>query len=184
MRTFILVSALLLIATAARGGATDPARALEFFTGACWSGTFADGETTDTHCFQPVFGGVFVRDNHVVRGARPAYAGETLYRWNPTERRFDYTYWDSNGGVSRGALVPDGNSLLSPAETYTDADGATRQIVSRWTITGDDTWEQSAEEPLASGRRLLWVIRYRRVADPGRLDEPCLSPCREAPGRQ
>ncbi len=177
MRTLIFVSSALLATAVARGDAADPASALEFFVDACWAGTFADGETTDTHCFRPVFGGVFVRDNHVVRGAGPVYAGETLYRWDADQQHFDYTYWDSNGGVSRGTLVPDGRSLTSPAETYTDADGATRQIVSRWTITGEDTWEQSAEEPLASGPRLLWVIRYRRVAAPDGLDAACLSPC-------
>ena len=47
-----------------------PYQPLAFLVGHCWKGTFPDGKATDEHCFSWIYGGKFVRDEHVVhRGA-------------------------------------------------------------------------------------------------------------------
>ena len=63
--------------------AAQPFAGMKFLLGHCWQGTFADGKV-DTHCFEPVYGGKFIRDRHQVTGG---YGGETLYRWIPDEGR-------------------------------------------------------------------------------------------------
>jgi len=43
-----------------------PYQPLAFLVGHCWKGTFPDGKATDEHCFSWIYGGKFVRDEHVV----------------------------------------------------------------------------------------------------------------------
>ena len=64
----------------------------------------------DTHCFAPVFGGAHVRDTHrvVVKG-RVVYQGETLYSRDGVGLTF--TYWNSLGGVGRGAVQTEATGL-------------------------------------------------------------------------
>ena len=68
--------AVVLGASPAAGGAAEVRAELKpfaFLVGSCWTGTFPNGTSTDTHCFEPVYGGLFIRDRHVVRGARTPY---------------------------------------------------------------------------------------------------------------
>ena len=72
---------------------------LEFLVGNCWVGTFADGKTTDEHCFEWKYGRKFIRDHHVVRGADGSnvYEGETLYGWNPATKEISWRYVSVEG---------------------------------------------------------------------------------------
>src|SRR5688500_19041631 len=90
--------------------ATPQLEPMAFLAGHCWQGTFTDGKV-DTHCFEPVYGGRFLRDRHEVTGGGSIYAGETLYGWNAETNRVEYTYWNTSGGISRGSMVPRGAML-------------------------------------------------------------------------
>ena len=133
---------------------------LGFLIGHCWRGEFRNG-SVDTHCFESVFGGQHVRDRHEVTGPNAPYLGETLYSWNGEANRVDYTYWNSAGGVSRGSMVPKGDSLDFGNETYTGPDGRKTTISTRWRKVGADAYEAiSTAGADPTGSR---VVRYTRV---------------------
>ena len=73
-------------APAAPSTPAEPATAyqpLAFLVGHCWKGTFPDGRSTDEHCFSWIYGGKFVRDEHVVhRTGQPDGFGESIYLWD------------------------------------------------------------------------------------------------------
>lgn len=138
------------------------ASVMSFFVGSCWEGVFSDGQSTDVHCLRPVYGGKFVRDNHLVEGQRGPYGGETMFAWDAGERRLIYSYWDSSGGMSEGYMVPVENELRSPVEVYNNDEGE-MHISSAWRITGPDSWEQITEEVSGDAPKTLWFISYTRA---------------------
>lgn len=137
--------------------------AMSFFSGSCWNGTFSDGQSTDVQCFRLVYDGTFVRSNHLVEGARGPYGGETIFSWDNELGSVAYTYWDTNGGMSKGSMVPTDDGLRVPDETYTSPEGSTLVISSRWTITGPDSWQQRVEQVSNEVRKTLWTIDYTRT---------------------
>ena len=171
-RTTIACVALLLVSANAAGDGNEksddkaleqaPLSALDFFVGSCWRGVFDDGKSIDTHCFKPVYGGKFVRDNHDVVGPRGPLSGETLFHWNAESNRIEYTYWDSKGGVSTGAMLPTADGLRSPEEVYVLPDGKEMRMVTSWLITGEHTWEQRSVSLDAGEEMLLFSIQYER----------------------
>ncbi|MGQ0559599.1 MAG: SRPBCC family protein [Sphingosinicella sp.] len=139
---------------------------LRFLIGHCWQGQFASGET-DTHCFEPVYGGQHVRDRHEVTGGRGLYRGETLYSAEPGGVTF--TYWNSRGGVSRGTLRAAPGWLDFGEETYRGPDGRTATISNHWRRVGDDAYEAvTASAQMPSMNR---TVTYRRVSGVTVLDE-------------
>ena len=136
---------------------TQPFAGLQFLLGHCWQGRFQDGKL-DTHCFEPVYSGRLIRDRHEVTGG---YAGETIYNWNATETRAEYTYWNTSGGVSRGTMRERDGLLDFGDEIYTSRDGRETRISTTWRRVGDDAYEAritSSADPTGSR-----VVRYTRV---------------------
>lgn len=145
-------------------GAPPPLRAelepLRFLLGHCWRGEFRNG-AVDVHCFESAYGGRHVRDRHEVTGPDAPYRGETLYSWDGATKRVGYTYWNSSGGVSRGAMAAKGDALVFGNETYTGADGRKTTISTLWRKVGADAYEtvsRSGTDPTGSR-----VVRYKRV---------------------
>ena len=114
----------------------------------------------DTHCFEPVFGGKFIRDRHEVTGGKEAYRGETLYNSNAELGRAEYTYWNSVGGVSRGTMVARDGVLDFGSETHTAADGSKMSIATQWRSAGADAYEVVSIRNGVTGDK---VVTYRRV---------------------
>lgn len=154
----------MLIAFAA---AAEPAPALRkgleplaFLAGHCWRGAFKTGEQ-DTHCFEAVYDGQHLRDRHEVKGGKGIYRGETIYSFDGKAATF--TYWNSQGGVSRGTMRPEGDRLDFGDESYTDPNGRRIFISTHWRRVGDDAYETVTVSPeLPSMNR---TVRYQRVAD-------------------
>jgi hypothetical protein len=156
-------SALASCALASQDG--DEARletSMGFFVGHCWNGVFSDEQSTDVQCFRSVYGGHFVRSNHQVEGALGPYGGETIFSWDAANSQINYTYWDTNGGISHGTMMPTISGLSAPDEFYDGADGHQMTIASRWEILSEDTWRQVVEEVDDTNRRTLWEITYTR----------------------
>lgn len=134
---------------------------LRFLIGHCWRGEFRNG-AVDTHCFESVYGGRHVRDRHEVKGPDGLYRGESLYSWDANLKRVEYTYWNSLGGVSRGAMAPKGDHALDFGnEIYTGADGRKTVISTMWRKVGADAYESvslSGADPTGSR-----IVRYTRV---------------------
>lgn len=147
-------------ATSAPASLSAGLEPLRFLVGGCWRGTFKSG-AVDTHCFESVYGGRHVRDRHEVTGPDGLYRGETLYSWNGSAKRVDYTYWNSSGGVSRGTMAPTADGLDFGDETHTGADGRKMTISTMWRKVGAEAYEtvsRSGTDPTGSR-----IVRYTRV---------------------
>ena len=138
-------------AAAETAGATGNAAAtafapLAFLVGHCWKGTFPDGKVTDEHCFSWIYGGKFVRDEHVVhKGAgQPDGFGESIYMWDSPTGQLQYLYIESAGGFSRGSVSSEDNALVFPAATYTE-NGQVQTYRSRWRRVGGDAYDVVTE---------------------------------------
>ena len=142
---------------------------LGFLVGHCWRGTFATGEQ-DTHCFETAYDGQHLRDRHRVTGGARLYRGETLYSADG-QRAVSYTYWNSIGGVSRGAMQPRPDRLDFGVETYRGPDGRESRISTFWRRVGDDAYEAVTESSdMPSMNR---TVTYRRMAwTPSRIPTP------------
>jgi hypothetical protein len=149
------------VATAAAAELRDELRPLQFLVGSCWTGTFPDGKATDTHCFEPVFEGQFLRDRHVVRGAKKAYAGESLYAWDPKQKKVTYMYWNSDGGISTGVAEPGSPGEITFPEEHTSSGGETT-LKSVWTRRGDDAYDVWSAQKKDGQWREMWRMTLRR----------------------
>jgi len=126
--------------------AADPYQPLAFLIGHCWKGTNAgDARMTDEHCFSRIYGGKFVRDEHVVhRDGRPDAFGESIYVWDPAAGRLEYLYIESAGGFLRGNVTVEEGALVFPAAGFVESDGSTN-VRSRWQRAGDDAYDVVTE---------------------------------------
>ena len=159
--------AVLIALTAAPAAATTspaPLQPLAFLVGSCWRGDFPGGRVTDTHCFTRAVGGAFVRDRHVVAGAPQAYAGESLYRWDPAGREIRFAYYSSDGAYGAGAVVANARGLSFPEQAYIGPDGAGTTIRSTWTREGSDAVLVVNEERGPAGWHEMWRMRWTRVS--------------------
>jgi hypothetical protein len=135
---------------------------LQFLVGSCWTGTFPDGAKTDTHCFEPVFGGLFIRDRHVVHGAKTPYEGETIHAWDPKQKRLVFTYWASSGSISTGFAEPQASGEIVFPEDNVSSGG--RQIIkSVWTPHAD-SYDVTVSEQKDGQWRELWHMTMKRAA--------------------
>ena len=135
----------------------SPYQPLAFLVGQCWKGTFPDGKATDEHCFSWVYGGKFVRDEHVVqREGQPDGFGESIYLWDPASRQLQYLYIESAGGFSRGTVSGEGDALVFPPSSYLEK-GQTQTYRSRWQPAGQDAYDVVTEFQVQE----RWVPGFR-----------------------
>lgn len=156
-----IVAGVTLPANAEEKPADERLTPLAFLAGYCWSGPFADGKSTDEHCYEWMYGGKFLRDRHIVRGGEKPYRGETFFFWDGTENAVGYVYFNSDGGVSRGTLKVEGDVLLFPAERYTE--GSTTREFSTTLVREDaDNYYTSTRELKDGNWQEAWRVAYRR----------------------
>jgi len=149
------------IGAPAQGLAERHLAPMAFLAGSCWQGTFAGRSETDTHCFDAMFGGRFLRDRHAVAGAAAPYAGENVYRWDPRAQTLAYDYFASDGGHSEGTVAADGRTLRF-SDNYVGVDGKPMVLRSVWTIENSNEFSAKAER-LDGGKWLeMWTIRFTR----------------------
>jgi hypothetical protein len=143
---FGMLAAAASLGAAGAAATADPYQPLAFLIGHCWKGSFAgDARTTDEHCFSRIYGGKFVRDEHVVhREGRPDGFGESIYTWDPASARLEYLYIESAGGLIRGTVTVEAGALVFPAAGFVERDGSTN-VRSRWQRTGDDAYDVVTE---------------------------------------
>ena len=116
--------------------------------GHCWSGPAPGGTGTDTHCFEPVYGGQHIRDRHSVAvDGKQVYAGETLYSARGAQVVF--TYWNSLGGFGTGnAELTDGEWRFK-GTIHATADGAEQPMQAAWKLvpSGYQVSEAARDQP-------------------------------------
>lgn len=125
------------VATSAPNALTQ--RQLEpwaIFVGHCWRAELPKDGTTDTHCFEAVYGGQHVRDRHQVqRDGKTVYAGETVY--SVEDGAVSFTYWNSLGGVGRGTAVAEGEQLRFAMQMRFTPKEPVRPMNPTWRKTAD-----------------------------------------------
>lgn len=151
----------------AEGTLRQELRPLQFLVGSCWTATFPDGKQIDTHCFESVYRGQFLRDRHVVRGAKSPYEGETLYAWDPKQKKVVYTYWASDGGISTGFVVPAPGEIRFQ-ESYAGAGGGL-ELETVWKRQGENGYQARVRQRKDGEWREMWTMEFSRG---GRRDLP------------
>jgi len=149
---------------AAQAAKTGPLQPLAFLAGSCWAGPAPGGKGTDTHCFEWVFDGRFLRDRHVVRDAGAPYEGETLYAWDPQAKRLVYTYWASDGGYSTGTVAPRAEGELVFSDHYVSSD-AVLDLQSVWRRSGEDGYGVEVSRRDGESWKPMWTSQMKRVSD-------------------
>jgi hypothetical protein len=126
-------------------GAAAAYEPLAFLVGHCWKGTSPGGKATDEHCFSWIYGGKFVRDEHVVHkgGGQPDGFGESIYVWDAPSGQLQYLYIES-AGFSRGTVSSENDALVFPAATYSEK-GQVQTYRSRWQRAGSDAYDVVTE---------------------------------------
>jgi hypothetical protein len=141
--------------------ADSPLAALDWLAGSCWMGTFADGKTRDHVCYDWRFGGTWLRSRHRVLGGAGPYQGETWIGWSQSAGQLEFTYFNSPGGVVRGAIRPTADGLAFPDETV-EMGGRTTTLRSRWTRDGDDRYTATTEKLVDGSWQPMMRIEFVR----------------------
>lgn len=136
-------------------------RPLQYLVGQCWSAKFPNGTATDTHCFESVYGGAFIRDRHVVRGLKGPYEGETIYAWDPKQKKLVYTYWASDGGTSSGTAEPGAEGELLFHESYSSSEQKL-ELKTVWTRRADDGYDVRVSQQKDGAWAEMWHLSFRR----------------------
>ena len=147
-------------ASQARSALRAELQPLAFLVGSCWTGAFPDGKSRDTHCYEAVYAGQFVRDRHVVRGGTRPYEGETIYAWDPKQKRIVFTYWNSDGGISTGVVEPGDGEIVFP-EAHADGSGQ-MTLKTVWTLRDADTYDSWVAQFRDGQWREMWRMTMRR----------------------
>lgn len=155
----LLSSAIARTSAAQTPQAFDKLQPLAFLAGSCWKGTFAGRAVTDEHCFTWMYGGRFLRDQHVVSGDSVPYRGETTYAWDGAQNRIVYWYIALPGFYSSGSVAPDNDTLLFRDNLVTSTP---RQLRTTWHRTGADAYTVRVEEVTNGAARELWSMVLRR----------------------
>jgi uncharacterized protein YndB with AHSA1/START domain len=170
MRRVLMAALAAALTSLPAAAADDPLGPMEFLAGSCWKGDFpGGGGVTDTHCFEHVHGGRFLRDRHVVEGAPRPYSGETLYRWDAAAGAIRYAYDASDGGHSEGtARAIEGG--LGFEDSYVGPDGAGLVMRSAWMRDGADAYQATTDALEGGDWKTKFKLRFVRVPAPGRID--------------
>jgi hypothetical protein len=153
-----LLAAVLFAAFAAHAQTPGPLAPMAFLAGHCWKGSMAVPGQTDEHCFAWLFGGVALRDTHVVRTpGQPDYAGESTYYYDSARKQVEYVYVENFGGISRGVVEPVAGALVFPPTQYV-SDGQALTYRARWSIADARAYEAFSE---ILGPNGAWTTQFK-----------------------
>jgi hypothetical protein len=143
----------------------EPPVQMNFFQG-CWRGAFSgEAGVTDVRCFQPMLGGEYFRDTHVVHNGAQPYSGETIYYLDVRAHRLAFTYFASDGGVMHGFASVDENGVTFPPGQFVDPSGETLTLRSSWRKEGADRYVAVAEIEAHGQWRPHTTIVYTRAPE-------------------
>lgn len=164
MKTLCVFTLFIAMATTAEAKQTPHVtEALKFFLNSCWEGKFVGSEDTDVHCFREMVDGRFVRDNHLVSSKKGKYGGETVFWWDEDGQHLKYTYWDTQGGISNGTMLPTTDGFESPDEVYEGTNGQRFTIRTRWLVNSGDEYTMESVKVDGNQTTRMFAIDYKRV---------------------
>ena len=128
--------------------------------GSCWVGTFPDGKTRHTHCYTAQFG-------HFIRGTAALsvegtdkFSGDSVFAWDPNERRIVYYLWASDGSHSSHEARYAGQELAFPIQSRKEPGKVAYRSV--WRRIDADSFEVRREVPDGAGWKTELTVVYRR----------------------
>jgi len=163
MRRLLPALALTTLAGTAAAAPAELLKPMAFLAGHCWKGTFADGKTTDEHCFFWMYGGTVLRDTHTVRRpGKPDQTGESTYFVDTVGNHVTFLYIENGGGSSRGTVESLPEALLFPDTQYV-SDGEALVYRARWTRQGDRAYEAWSEAQGPDGWTTMFKVVLKRT---------------------
>lgn len=158
----LAASAMLVSSAAASDG---PLAQMDFLQG-CWRGAFqSESGVSDIRCFQPMLGGRYLRDTHVVHNGAAPYSGETIYYLDAQTQLLSFVYFASDGGVMRGTGTVDAQGVTFPPSQYLGSDGQPLILRSSWRRDGADRFVAVTEIQDRDQWRPLHAIIYVRALE-------------------
>ena len=105
---------------------------------------FPDGTMLDTHRYEWMFGGKFLRNTHAVTTLDGAvlYEGEAVYGWDAQAEELRWWYFNSTGGHVTGNAVVDGD-VVSALGVNRGAPGQTDEVKSELEL-GEGSWTSTS----------------------------------------
>jgi len=141
----------------------DPLQPLQFLVGHCWAGDFPNGMGKDTHCFEAMYGGKFIRDKHVLHGKHGDYLGETIYGFDPARKQIVYWYFSSDGDIDSSSMIPVADGFDFPERHLLQPQDVTMRT--RWKRSGNDRYVALNERKTGEGAwQTEWKVEYVKVA--------------------
>jgi hypothetical protein len=159
----MIVPFLIAAAAAAAVPLPAPLAPMAPLVGHCWAADLPGGQR-DVHCFEPMYGGRFVRDRHEISGRGAHYLGETVY--GVEGGQVAYTYWSSDGETVRGTMRGDGRRLDFGESVVHGAAGAETRLRAEW-LLADGGYEARWTSPDPSLNRSMRYVRIEGPAQPG-----------------
>ena len=135
---------------------------LRQLAGSCWSGEYANSRTTDKQCYQWQYGR-FLRGTIELGGVQGDGApmdlrGDSIWAWDVARSRVQLVTWASNGAISTGEAVFEGDLLrvtMGGGET-------TPTLRTTWQRLDNDAYLVRRERREGDTWREVLVVRYAR----------------------
>ena len=113
--------------------------------GSTWVADFPSGGMVDTHTYEWVYGGKFLRNIHHVSDSanKVVYQGETIFGWDHKQKKIVWWYWNQTGGHLTGTLTFEGGKYVIDGINNAPGDqNQTDKVRGEMTI-GKDGWQSS-----------------------------------------
>jgi hypothetical protein len=158
----ILAAPVIALAQAGAGEPLDYLGWMKDLAGACWQGIDSGGKAADRQCYEIQFGR-FLRGTieiGAIDSKPPGFRGDSLFYRDPTTGRIAIVHWASNGLVSRGEAVVEGDAIrfVQPANE------GHAKIRTSWSRQGPDAFRVVRQRLERETWKDVLGVTYRRAA--------------------
>jgi hypothetical protein len=122
-----------------------------------------DGKQRDLQCFESLYGGKLVGNNHMVQGSDPLYEGQTVFSWDEANQRIRFHYFTSTGAVSEGHFVANADGTMTIPERHVGKDGAVTELENLYRRDGEHAYRVVTRQKTAGGWKEVMNLRYVRT---------------------
>lgn len=171
-RTVLLSAAMLALTSSAMSSvssAESPPPRFGWFSdmvGACWTGRYPDGKTSDTQCYTTQYG-LFLRGTiklQGVHGNKPVQdlEGDSVYAWDEKDKKIRYSFWANDGTYGTAEAYLDGELIVFPVSDPSDSTKLIGRSV--WRRIDGDTFTVTRERSKEGAWTEQFKVTYSRAA--------------------
>lgn len=136
---------------------------LAYLVGHCWRAPFAEAGLRDLQCFESMYGGKLIGNNHMVQGSDPLYQGQSIFSWDQARQRIRFHYFTSEGAVSEGYFVANADGSMTIPERHVGKDGAVTELENLYRRDGEFAYRVVTRQRTAAGWKEMRNVRYLRT---------------------